>query len=128
MDSSRRGFIAQNGCWLLASVSPSYCIGIPTVHHSLSVRREKAGAPKSQHRDRTHARTDTQRQTHQAQDTADTQTADTHTSAESQPPHILWVLRTKVGTTRHQHPTTLISTARGEMRRLENLPVASCQT
>jgi hypothetical protein len=35
--------------------------------------------PKSQHRDRTHARTDTQRQTHQAQDTADTQTADTHT-------------------------------------------------
>ena len=39
---------------------------------------------KSQHRDRTHARTDTQRQTHQAQDTADTQTADTHTS-ESQP-------------------------------------------
>ena len=27
--------------------------------------------PKSQHRDRTHARTDTQRQTHQAQDTAD---------------------------------------------------------
>ena len=35
---------------------------------------------KSQHRDRTHARTDTQRQTHQAQDTADTQTADTHTS------------------------------------------------
>lgn len=39
---------------------------------------------KSQHQDRTHARTDTQRQTHQAQDTADTQTADTHTS-ESQP-------------------------------------------
>ena len=39
---------------------------------------------KSQHRDRTHARTDTQRQAHQAQDTADTQTADTHTS-ESQP-------------------------------------------
>ena len=36
--------------------------------------------PKSQHRDRTHARTDTQRQTQQAQDTADTQTADTHTS------------------------------------------------
>ena len=35
--------------------------------------------PKSQHQDRTHARTDTQRQTHQAQDTADTQTADTHT-------------------------------------------------
>ena len=39
---------------------------------------------KSQHRDRTHARTDTQRQTHQAHETADTPTADTHTS-ESQP-------------------------------------------
>ena len=45
---------------------------------------ETNGLTKSQHQDRTHARTDTQRQTHQAQDTADTQTADTHTS-ESQP-------------------------------------------
>ena len=46
-------------------------------------------SPKSQHQDRTHARTDTQRQTHQAQDTADTQTADTHQRSplRMSPPH-----------------------------------------
>ena len=40
---------------------------------------------KSQHRDRTHARTDTQRQTHQAHETADTPTTDRHAHLRKPP-------------------------------------------
>ena len=66
--------------------SPTACeaCGRVSYEHHFEPPPPTSRGTKSQHQDRTHARTDTQRQTHQAQDTADTPTADTHTS-ESQP-------------------------------------------